>query len=110
MSRTYRLRKAKHIRETNKVCYELVRGDYLDGYRSWNWLRISDKKEIARRLAKLHSDKKYGYMNHTGPGWFYNLFAQKPYRVRARREISRWISNPDHEIIIESKPKAPYWT
>ena len=109
MSRTYRLRKAKHIRETNKVCYERVR--YSDEtYRTWHWVKLSDPQEISARLAKLHSDAQKGYWNHTGPGWFYNLFAQKPYRARARREIVYWMHNPDYEIILESKPRAPYWT
>lgn len=109
MSRTHRLRKAKHIEETNKVCYTLVR-NYTSPFRTWNWVKIQDPIELKRRRARLYSDMQYGYWNQTGPGWFYNLFAQKPYRVRARREISRWTANPDYEIILESKPRAPYWT
>ena len=105
MSKTKRFRKNSRWLEAD-VMRELVR------VHQWHWEhvpidRASDRGR--RRLAEFHSDKKSHWMNYRGPAWFHREFAQKPYKVRARRELNRFLRDPDHEVIIESKPHRGYW-
>ena len=104
MSKTKRFRKARWIEAD--VMRELVR------VQKWVWVHVPvDRNSEAgrRRLARFHSDKKQYWMNYRGPSWFRREFAQKPYKVRARRELNKFLRDPDHEVIIENKPHVPYW-
>jgi len=104
MSRTYRFKKHRWLEAD--VLRELVR---TAPYR-WAYQRIdAHSKEGRKKLAEFHSDKKDHWMNYRGPSWFHREFSQKPYKVRARRELHRYQRDPDHEVMIESKPRREYW-
>lgn len=104
MSKTKRFRRARWL-ETD-VLREIVR------VQKWQWVHVPiDRNSEAgrRKLALFHSDKKQYWMNYRGPSWFHREFAQKPYKVRARRELNKFMRDPEHEVIIENKPRRDYW-
>ena len=43
-----------------------------------------------------------------GPSWFHRMFSQKPHRMRAKKEIHKFLRDAEHEVII-SKPPQIYW-
>lgn len=105
MSRTYRFRKNSSWLEADAMS-ELVRVG------PWQWHVAPIDRLSARgqkRLAKFHSDKKHHWMNWRGPSWFHNTYSQRPHRRRSRREIQKYLLDPEHEVIIESMPHREYW-
>jgi ATPase subunit of ABC transporter with duplicated ATPase domains len=74
----------------------------------YKFVFYADSEEGKKRLAKFHSDKKWRYWNHIGPGWFHNLYSQRPYRRDAKRQIKRYIDN-DIDVQLLRKPKREYW-
>ena len=107
MSRTYRLK--NHHEEKEALWYS---GYNYYGEGEWEWVREyvgAHSKEGKRRIAEFHSDAKKRIMIWHGPSWFHRLYSQKPYRTRARRELHKFMRNPDHEVIIENKPPREYW-
>ena len=106
MSRTYRFNKNADWMERD-VLRDLVRLE-----KTWHWVRQPierNSREGRKKLAKFHSDKKHHWMNYRGPSWFRREFAQKPYKVRAKAELHRYMRDPDYEVVIESMPHLPYW-
>ena len=127
MSRTYRRKNDTHeyywvLREHTHLEYikdfdqyesfELC-GGYFNPHKGIEWTyvvamlkpnSIKGKKE----LQKYHSDVNR-YHGGKGPGWFYNLYCQKPYRQEARKEIKKSLLDDEYEVILPSKPKAVYW-
>jgi hypothetical protein len=87
-----------YIRESN--CYGMANCHEL--------VFNANSKEGKKRLAKFHSDRKRYYWNHRGPGWFHNLYSQRPYRRDAKRQIKRYIDN-DIDVQLLRKPKREYW-
>ena len=106
MSRTYRFRKDKWIEK-----------DGILSDRDWDWRRrivtivnIDPKsKEGKKRLAKLHSDKKYYFYNSKGPNWFYNMYCQRPYRRDCKEQLRRAMYDDGYEVQIRNKPYREYW-
>ena len=73
-------------------------------------VRIDPKSQEGRkRIAKLHSDAKKRVMRWRGPGWFVHEYHQVPYRQQARRELDKFMRDPDYEVQIQSKPHLTYW-
>lgn len=106
MSRTYRFSKNADWMERD-VLRDLVR---VGKTYHWVWVPIERDSQAGRKkLAEFHSDKKDHWMNYKGPAWFRREFAQKPYKVRAKAELHRYMRNPDYEVVIESMPHLPYW-
>ena len=122
MSRTYRFRRDDWKINSNNVlsdwdrrCDQYNPEDYeinrCDNYGIRNWYKIvfyANGKEGKKRLAKFRSDAKCRYWNHRGPGWFHNLFSQRPYRRDAKNQIKRYIDN-DIDVQLLRKPKREYW-
>ena len=69
-----------------------------------------DSKEYKKGYARYHSDAGSHSCKEPGPGWFRNLYSQRPYRRKARNEIRKFIFDPNYEPMILSKDKLPYWT
>lgn len=114
MSRTYRFNKGKDkYRVKDSWLLNSWERQTFDGVHEWTqWVDVSiDPKsdEGKRRLARFHSDRKYHVVVWNGPGWFNRLFSQKPHRTRAKKELHKFVRNPDHEVIIEGKPPRQYW-
>jgi hypothetical protein len=104
MSRTYRFKHDKWMEKD--ILRDLVR---VAPYR-WEWEKISrNSPEGRKKLAEFHSDKKDYWMNYKGPSWFRKEFGQKPYKVRAKAQLQRYLRDPDYEVVVESMPHLPYW-
>ena len=108
MSRTKRFKHDKWLIEENSVLTEWI----------WEheWVRQGSRVRIdpnsvegRKRLAKMHSDAKRGVMRWRGPGWFVHEYHQVPYRQRARRELHKFMMDPEYEVQLESKPHLTYW-
>jgi hypothetical protein len=122
MSRTYRFRHDDWKINSNNVlsdwdrrCDQYNPEDYeinrCDNYGIRNWYKIvfyANGKEGKKRLAKFRSDAKCRYWNHRGPGWFHNLFSQRPYRRDAKNQIKLYIDN-DIDVQLLRKPTREYW-
>lgn len=106
MSRTYRRK--------DKIEYKWVLRDYINSdielpwYR--HWIKIDPKSlEGKKRLAQHHSDAGYCWQNYKGPHWFHNLFEERPRRRKAKRELHKFMKDPDYEVMLEKKKPVIYW-
>lgn len=75
----------------------------------WTYLK-PDSKEYKYEVALYHSDSGGCSFREPGPMWYLRESAQVPYRMRAKKEIHKYMRDPDYEIVLEDKPKAEYWT
>lgn len=108
MSRTYRFKKAQFMLKYNNITYIWVPISEF----KYNEVRVKlDKSsdEYKKRVARFSSDKKWGAWLYRGPGWFHNLYSQRPYRRDVKQQIHRYIRDVDYEIQILKKPKRGYW-
>lgn len=104
MSRTYRFKKDKW-----RIKYDRVLEDCYWGY-SPRWVRLDPNSEEAKqRLAEFHSDAKKHTMRWNGPSWFHNFYAQRPYRMAAKRELYNFTKYDDYEVLILDKPKRQWY-
>lgn len=87
MSRTYRRR--KDTWDLNAYEYVWVDNSYLVK-------KYLDKKspEYKIKKAKFHQDtRRYG----SGvPSWFVNLFCERKMRQKTKKEIHKWMKNPEN--------------
>lgn len=58
--------------------------------------------------AVFHSDAASNSCR-SGPSWFHNMFGTRPLRRAASREIHKYFRNPDHEVVLSSTTRLPYW-
>ena len=106
MSRTYRLKEKYLVHENSVLEYWDRRGRWPD----WKLVKLDpNSKEGMRRLAKFHSDAKYHFHNWRGPGWFHNMYAQKPYRRNCKRQLQKAMNDPDYEVQLRRRPYREYW-
>ena len=104
MSRTYRFRHDEYM--VNDKMYEWVRID--EHYRTYHKVRLDPRSIEGKRKAAQRRAGKH-IMNWAGPAWFRREFAQAPYRARAKRLIHNYMSGKAEDVVIETKPYAPYW-
>ena len=105
MSRTYRFKSSEYMSKH-------ILGDW-EHTDDWRWYRVNHdpkSKEGKKRLAKHHSDKKWGFYNCKGPGWFHNYFSQRPYRRDAKNQLHRYVREEDFVVQLLRRPKREYWT
>lgn len=111
MSRTYRRKNSTHgyTMDLEYFTGEMIRHEG----NIWCWSRVPyprDSKEYRRGKARYHSDSATSSFKEPGPGWFRNLFYTRPLRSSVRNELSKWIKNPDYEVIADPIKYLPYWT
>lgn len=103
MSRTFRRKNATE--EKNWVLTDWV---YVSGFSQK--VRIPEKsREGQKAVAKFHSDAHPSF-KEPGPKWFRNLFAERPQRREAKRQLKNFLKDPDREVILRAKDPLPYWT
>lgn len=103
MSRTYR-------RKNETQDHYWVLRDYIWVELSSRRINIDPKsKEGKIRLAKHHSDAGYCWTNYKGPHWFHNLYEERPRRRKAKRELHKFMKDPDYEVMLEKKKPVIYW-
>ena len=107
MSRTFRRKDLKE--DTLWVGTEWV---YVDtpnwGYTGIYRISMQDK-ELVKALAHYHSDA-YKPFKDPGPSWFRNIFTERPQRRINKRELQKFMLDPDYEPICFDKKPLGYWT
>lgn len=106
MSRTYRRRNA-HVPTWMKQPRQQV--FYGPGPYDYVWMRLAldfENEEYLEDLRYFHLDNHPGH--YTPPSWW-NTLHQRMHRAKARKEITRWMKDPDYEVMIEDKPPRDYW-
>ena len=74
-------------------------------------VRYSANSKTGRRLiAKASSDAATHSCKEPGPGWFRNLYSDRPLRRKAKEELRKYMMNEEYEPMIEDMPPLPYWT
>lgn len=105
MSRTYR---RKNLPLPYWVAEELVRVE--NSYRfEWVW-RSPNSKEYKKDVAKHYSDTGTHRFKEPGPGWFRNLWTERPQRRESKKILNQYIRNPDLEVMLLPKNPLEYWT
>lgn len=69
-----------------------------------------DSEEYKKGKARFHSDGGTTSFKEPGPSWFRNCFTERPQRRAAKREIQKFMQNPDYEPMILPKDPLDYWT
>lgn len=107
MSRTYR---RKNCANSHFWQFEREVQTYFD-YKTRDWARVDPKsEEYERRKAIFHSDNGTNSFKEPGPAWFRNMFSERPHRRMAKRELKKFMNDPDYEVILEPKGWLRYWT
>ena len=106
MSRTFR-RKSGDNQDKKYVLSKHVRvpGSYF-------WYREPMKPNSAEYIktnARYHSDN-YRNFKEPGPSWFRNLTAERPQRREAKRQLYKYMHDPEFEVILNGKDPLDYWT
>ena len=105
MSRTYRCKKDPYLIRENRI---LMNYEWI-GFRIYRSDIDPNSKEGKKALARFHSDAKHFLYEWKGPNWFHNMYAQRPYRRDCKKQIKKFMRNPDYEIQIRNKPYREYW-
>lgn len=110
MSRTYR-RKNKVGNHWGSFRY--CTGEYVYGENFWTMVFVpfeKNSKEYKKGAAKFHSDAGTITCKEPGPSWFRNLYTERPLRRQSKKEIRKFMLDPDYEPIVDKKGKLEYWT
>ena len=100
MSKTYR-------RKNETWDFEAYDYSWENGY--FQKVPLNPKtKEYKKQKAHYHSDSYTGWCV---PHWFVNLFFERSSRRKTKKEIKKWMKNPEnHELIIDKHMKNAGWT
>jgi hypothetical protein len=122
MSRTIRFRKGKYVPWWNnyewKQWVEISKEEYhttkydtrLHPY-IWSGRGIVYEKKVVNKTTywKMHKDNTYR-CKEPGPSWFRNLFTERPQRREAKRQLNKFLLDPDFEVLLDSKATLEYYT
>ena len=115
MSRTYRRKGRPKLRgwfDEGIAWYtsEWVRAE--DGYRVLYRRQFpKGSKEYKKGVARYHSDGATHSCKEPGPGWFRNLYSNRPLRRAAKNELRKYVTyDGEYEPMILRMGKLPYWT
>jgi hypothetical protein len=122
MSRTIRFRKGKYVPWWNnyewKQWVEIPKEEYLNtrydtrlySYK-WSSRGIVYEKKVVNKTTywKMHKDSTYR-CKEPGPSWFRNLFTERPQRREAKRQLNKFLLDPDFEVLLDSKATLEYYT
>lgn len=107
MSRTYRCKKEKHLLEYNSVLEDRIWD--RETFKSYSVKIDPESDEGKKRLAKYHSDNPRCIRNWSGPGWFKNLYCERPYRRDCKKQIRKAMYDDEFEVQIRHKPYREYF-
>jgi hypothetical protein len=122
MSRTIRFRKGKYVPWWNnyewKHWVEIPKEEYLDtrydtrlySYK-WSSRGIVYEKKVVNKAIYWQSHKDSTYRcKEPGPKWFRNLFTERPQRREVKRQLNKFLLDPDFEVLLDSKASLDYFT
>ncbi len=117
MSRTYRRKEGRGPGWLDKKWYCSEWKDTLvyedDDFQYFQFQLVvfpPESDKYKKMSAHYHSDAGTHECKEPGPRWFRNLYNTRPLRRHAEREILKYMKNEDHEPMIDTKGKRPYWT
>lgn len=107
MSRTYRRRGG----DSYNLKYFVYEFAQMPGFAHWCRVEYDrDSKEYAKGKARYHSDGGTWSFKEPGPSWFRNLFTERPLRRHTKRELQKFMLDPEYEPMVEEMGKLEYWT
>ena len=121
MSRTIRFRKANHIpwwadyEWKNWVSItkeEFLKLKYDRKLYSSNWSsKIDYQKKVSNKATywRIHKDNRFR-CKEPGPSWFRNLFSERPQRRESKRQLNKFLLDPEFEVLLDSKAHLEYYT
>lgn len=83
----------------------IVRNSFF-GNNCYDVIYSKNSKQGRHRLAKYHSDSYHTMWR--GPMWWVREFYQKPYAQKCRNELNKFMRDPEHEVVLRSKPLKGY--
>ena len=117
MSRTWRNRRERRPFDWMLINYEKYEEDKPNFYR-WPMYTLHNceyayylksEKDQRKAIAKFYADGSRELVGN-GPRWCRNMFMERPFRRRMKREIQKFISNPEYEPLCDgSNKKIVYW-
>ena len=115
MSRTYRRKKATHVKVlfydyTSWMSERVYPWEDEGSYCSVRVPLQKGTKEYKEALARFKSDAFDCSFKEPGPGWFRNLYVDRPYRRMAKNELRKFMLDEEYCVMIDSMPPLPYWT
>lgn len=110
MSRTYRRKKALSDKQPTTLCHIKWTGERVYRYR-WKWFdHYPTKEEMAKAEAEYMSDGGTSSFKEPGPSWFRNMNDTRPSRRKNKREIQKYMLDPEYEPMCFAKGPLDYWT
>ena len=65
--------------------------------------------EGKRRIARYHSDASRLCHWWPGPAWYRHAIIDVPWRLEGRRQLRRYMRDPEFVVILNSKDPLEYW-
>ena len=117
MSRTYRSNPRVKFEYESGVTFEIIRGSYLFTFSHWQQIRKGGWKEAKRLLPKedyadlrkLRGDAFTKDCRNSGVAWWYRNELEKQHRWHTRRELHRFMRNPEYEPVVYDEPSGDEW-
>jgi hypothetical protein len=105
MSRTYRRKDLKS--DISWVGSEL---QWLNLPYSWGAVRVPMiGGKLVKALAEYHSDAYHNF-KEPGPTWWRNTTAERPQRRINKRELQKFMLDPEYEPMCFDMVHLVYWT
>lgn len=74
-------------------------------------VKYNKNSRTGRKLTKVAmSDAKTYRHKEPGPHHFRNLYSDRPHRRSSKRELQKYMNNPEYEPMILAMEPLPYWT
>lgn len=112
MSRTKRFKKDKWVIDYNNVLEDYDWSKHND-YSGYSTIRIKvdpKSKQGKKALAKHYAGKDSSLALYKTPSWFARQYCQRPYRTRVKNLIQQYLNGTIDDIVVEDKPRCPwYW-
>jgi hypothetical protein len=71
--------------------------------------RKLEGKELKKVLSKENRVQRR-YFKEPGPHWYRRMTTEVPQRREAKRELKKWMKNPEYEVQLIPKKPLEYWT
>lgn len=70
---------------------------------------IKSEKDQRKAIAKFYADGSREMVG-SGPRWFRNMFSERPFRRKMKKELFKYMKNPEYEPLCDAKnPAVIYW-
>ena len=120
MSRTIRFRKGNHIpwwadydwknwKEITEEEYHSTKYDTRVYSSYYFGTKYEKRVEIKSTFWRIHKDQRF-FCHEPGPSWFRNLRSERPQRREVKRQLNKFLLDPEFEVLLDSKAPLEYYT